>query len=69
MATLAMLVPVNVENNVPEATASKASLPGNLPIHFPKTWIKVGAIFDWNITSPIRINRGIGRRIKLLRLL
>jgi len=64
MATLAILVPVKVEKRVPAPTANKPNLPGRGPSHLSTILIKTGAIPEWNITSPMRMNKGMGRRIK-----
>jgi hypothetical protein len=59
-----MLVPIRNESTVPAPTDSKPNLPGRRPSHLSTASNIRGAIPDWNITSPMIINRGRGSRVK-----
>jgi hypothetical protein len=58
--------PDSVANMTPPTTARRLSLPGILPIHFSRVSIIFCAIPKRNMTSPIRRNKGTGRREKEL---
>ena len=66
MAVEAILEPLKVENSVPLMTAMKLNLPGTPPSHLSSVSIIFGATPDLNMSSPMRMNSGIGSMVKLM---
>jgi hypothetical protein len=66
MATLAVAAPESAPKTAPPKTVRRLNLPGTRPIHLSRVSIIRGATPVLNMTSPIKIKRGIGSMLKLM---